>query len=141
MYMNVKSAVLRVIYHSDQHKLETEDRLHAIMYLIRNNTELDFKYEQKEKTGASIQLHSSEVQESLEDLRSHRLVEKKINQTIGGDEVVDYQLTEKGVEQMERLLKNNQTERKISEITNEYEDYPLSNLLVELYESEEAHRW
>lgn len=139
--MNVKSAVLRVIYHGDQHKLETEDRLHAIMYLIRNNTELDFKYEQKEKTGASIQLHSSEVQESVEDLRSHRLVEKKINQTIGGDEVVDYQLTEKGVEQMERLLKDNQTERKISEITNEYEDYPLSNLLVELYESEEAHLW
>jgi DNA-binding PadR family transcriptional regulator len=139
--MNVKSAVLRVLYNSNRHTIDKEDRLHAIMYIISNRTKVQCSFEKRTCSGPEIELHSEEVEEAIEDLRSHRLVETKINQTIGGEKTVTYQLTKKGVDQMERLLTDSNIEEKISKITTDYDDYPLSNLLNEIYESEDSYKW
>lgn len=138
--MNVKSAVLRVVYHADRHAVEMDSRINALMYLVTESTDVDCSFE-KQEHATSINLQSSEVEEAVNELESHRLIETNVETTIGGDERTTYLLTDKGVSKAELLIGDSDIEDTIESVVSEYGDYPISNLLNDIKNSEPAHEW
>lgn len=138
--MNVKSALLRVVYHSDRYAVDTTSRINALMYLVSESIDIDCSFDKKESQ-SSIRLESEKVEEAIDGLESHRLIETEVEQTIGGDERVTYLLTEKGVSKADMLIGGSEEEDIIESVVSEYGDYPISNLLNDIKESEPANEW
>jgi len=126
--VNIKSATFRVVYHADGHAVEMDSRVNALMYLVNESTEVECSFE-KQEHATSINLQSSEVKEALSELEAHRLIEIKVESTIGGDEKTTYLLTDKGVSKAKLLIGDSDIEETIESIVSEYGDYPISNLL------------
>jgi DNA-binding PadR family transcriptional regulator len=137
--MNTKSAVMRVIYHADRKKIESKARLHTVMYIVSEEIEMDCSFEKASDPFPNI--FSQDVEDAFDELETHKLVQSETSTTIGGDERVAYLLTERGVDRTEKLMTDSEVEDKIHEICEEYVNYPITNLLSDIEDSEPAHNW
>lgn len=135
--MNIKSAVLRVVYHADNHSVYTDTRINSLMYLVTDSTDIECPFEEREYTHG-IGLESSEVESAIDELEGHRLIETRVKRTQGGEKRTTYKLTDKGVSKAELLVGNSDTEDTIESVVSKYGDYPISNLLNEMKESEDG---
>ena len=136
--MNAKSAIMRVIYYTDRKEI-SRSKLHAMMYVISEEIDLDCSFEKASNPHPNI--FSQDVEDGFDELEGHRLVESQTSTTLGGDERVSYLLTERGVDRTENLITDSDVEDKLREVCEEYLEYPISNLLSEIESSEPAHEW
>ena len=139
MDMKVKSAVMRVIYYADRKEIDSQSRLHAVMYVVSEEISLDCSFEKSGNPHPSI--FSQDVEDGFDELEGHRLVQSETTKTVGGDEQTSYLLTERGVDRTEKLITDSDAEDKIREVCEEYMEYPITNLLSEIESSEPAHEW
>lgn len=138
--MNAKSAVFRVLNYANRNSIETESRVHALLYIVNEELEMGLNFE-KNNESIDVRLYSQDVDEAISDLEKHRFIEIKSKNTIGGDTRFQYNMTEKGMEKAESLIQGSEKDQIIQRICNQYGEYPISNLLSDIQNAEPAHEW
>lgn len=135
--MELKSALIRVLYYADRHQIERKSRLHSLLYLIDEEIDIGCSF-RTASSGADVRLYCDDIDEAVSEMSSLMLLSTDEDQTYEGESVHSYYLTEKGTSRCEKLITESEEDKKIRDICEEYRDVPLSNLLKDIRESASA---
>ena len=105
--MKPKSAVLRVLYFADENKVESKNRMHGIMEEVTDETTVSCSFDDGVST---------EITNGIRDLESHML----LNVSRGSE--TSYELTDRGVRRIEKLLTEDDIEDSIAAVVGSYEE-------------------